>query len=103
MPTPDEVSEKRREHLEELRAGVLDEMEAADGELSRLRMRVERMESDLRLGAEPGDDYEQIKGHAMTQTEARLIELYRELLKIEDKIRGKAAILEYGVERDRSE
>ena len=87
MGSSEEPMRKRREHLQELRAGILDEMEQADSELSRLRMRVERWESDIRLGAEPTEEYAQLKGHAMPQTETRLVELFRNLLKIEDKIR----------------
>jgi hypothetical protein len=87
MPTTDENAQKRREHLLELRAGVLDEMEEADATLSRLRMRVERLESDIRLGAEPSAEYSRIKGHDMPDVEGRLVQAYRNLLKIEDKIR----------------
>jgi hypothetical protein len=89
--SPSEESvQKRREHLEELRAGLLDEMEEADLALSRLRMRVERLESDIRLSAQPDEEYARIKGHDMPQAEARLVQLYRNLLKIEDKIRATA-------------
>jgi hypothetical protein len=87
MSTTDENTRKRREHLQELRAGVFEEMEEADAELSRLRMRVERMESDIRLGAETSDEYTRLKGHDMPEVEARLVQAYRSLLKIEDKIR----------------
>ena len=87
MATNDENARKRREHLLELRAGVFEEMEEADAELSRLRLRVERMESDLRLGAEPSGEYSRIKGHDMPEVEARLVQAYRNLLKLEDKLR----------------
>jgi hypothetical protein len=50
-------------------------------------MRVERMESDIRLGAEPSEEYARIKGHTMPDVEARVVQAYRNLLKIEDKIR----------------
>jgi hypothetical protein len=87
MPTTDENAQKRMAHLRELRAGVFEEMEEADAELSRLRMRVERMESDIRLGAAPSEEYTRIKGHDMPEVEARVVQAYRNLLKIEDKIR----------------
>lgn len=76
----------RLEHLYELRRGVLDEMEEADRELSRVRMRVERAESDLRIGDPGPADYEEMKGHKLPQAEARFLESYRSLTKLEEKI-----------------
>jgi hypothetical protein len=87
MAASEDTERKRLEHLRELRAGVFEEMEEADAELSRLRMRVERLESDLRLGAEPTEEYTRIKGHQMPEVESRIVQAYRNLLKIEDKIR----------------
>jgi len=76
----------RLEHLYELRRGLLDEMEEADRELSRVRMKVERAESDLRIG-DPGPlDYEELKGHSLPQVEARFLDAYRSLVKLEEKI-----------------
>ena len=76
----------RREHLAGLREEALAEMEAAETELARLRVRVERLESDQRLGAPPTDEYQAIKGHQLPRCEERLIEAYESLLKIEAKI-----------------
>jgi hypothetical protein len=76
----------RLEHLYELRRDLLDEMEAADQELSRIRMRVERAESDLRIGDPVPADYEQMKGHELPQVEARFLETYRAVVKLEEKI-----------------
>ena len=76
----------RLEHLYELRRGLLDEMEEADRELSRVRMKVERAESDLRIGDPGPSDYEQLKGHTLPQTEERFLAAYRALVKLEEKI-----------------
>ena len=69
-----------------LREEVLQQMETAERELSDLRTRVERMESDLRIGRPRPAAYDETKGHLLPQAEARLVDLYRELLKLEDKI-----------------
>jgi hypothetical protein len=76
----------RLEHLDELRRGVLDEMEEADRELSRIRMQVERAESDLRIGDPGPSNYEELKGHRLPQAEGRFLEAYRSLVKLEEKI-----------------
>jgi hypothetical protein len=77
---------RRLEHLHQLRESVLEEMEAAEGDLSRLRVRVERMESDQRIGRPFPASYQEAKGRLLPQAESRLIDLYRQLLKLEDKI-----------------
>lgn len=74
-----------------LRDNVLDEMDEAEKELSRLRMVVERMESDLRIGKPEHPDYTQTKGHALPQAEQRIVDLFRQLLKLEDQIKLSAA------------
>jgi DNA-binding transcriptional LysR family regulator len=76
----------RLEHLYELRRGLLDEMEEADRELSRVRMKVERAESDLRIGDPGAPDYEEMKGHSLPHAESRFLEAYRALIKLEEKI-----------------
>jgi DNA-binding transcriptional LysR family regulator len=78
--------EQRLEHLYELRRDLLNEMEEADRELSRVRMKVERAESDLRIGDPSHPDYETLKGHTLPQAESRFLENYRSLLKLEEKI-----------------
>jgi hypothetical protein len=78
--------EKRAENLTELREAVLKEMEEAEQELSRVRVAVERMESDLRIGRPAHAEYPNAKGHRLPQAEARVIDLFRQLLKLEDKI-----------------
>ncbi len=84
--TADKEQQQRLEHLYELRRGLFDEMEEADRELSRIRMQVERSESDLRIGDPGPPDYEQVKGHLLPQTESRFLEAYRSLVKLEEKI-----------------
>jgi hypothetical protein len=74
------------QHLLRLRDEVFQEMEAADLEFSRLRMRLERMESDVRVGLPEPSGYEDLKGHAVPRAETRVLELFRNLLKLEDKI-----------------
>jgi hypothetical protein len=69
-----------------MRKSILDEWEEAEQEFSALRMRVERMESDLRVGLPEHTDYQQVKGHDLPQAEGRVLALFRQLLKIEDKI-----------------
>ena len=82
----DEEQAQRLEHLYELRRGLLDEMEEADRELSRVRMQVERAESDLRIGDPGPATYEAMKGHSLPQAESRFLEAYRALVKLEEKI-----------------
>ena len=66
----DKEQTMRLEHLYELRRGILDEMEEADRELSRVRMQVERAESDLRIGDPGPANYEQMKGHSFRRPRA---------------------------------
>jgi hypothetical protein len=82
----DKEQAHRLEHLYELRRGLLEEMEEADQELSRVRMLVERAESDLRIGDPGPANYEEWKGHRLPQAEGRVQEIYRSLLKLEEKI-----------------
>lgn len=86
------ADEKRIEHLLSLRDAALAEMEEADLEFSRQRMRVERMESDLRVGRPEAAEYAETKGRLLPRAESRVLDAYRELLKLEEKInltRGK--------------
>jgi hypothetical protein len=76
----------RLEHLYELRRGLLDEMEEADRVLSQVRMKVERAESDLRIGDPGPPNYEELKGHSLPHAEGRFLEAYRALVKLEEKI-----------------
>lgn len=85
---------RRLDHLNELRASLLDEMEQADRELSRVRMQVERAESDLRIGDSGPPDYEELKGHRLPQAESRFLEVYRSLVKLEDKIVSTRQVLQ---------
>ena len=80
------MAEQRREHLLRLRDELLDELEAAERELSRLRVRVERMESDLRIRLPENPDYANVKGHLLPRAEARMVDLFSDLLKLEDKL-----------------
>ena len=77
----------RIEHLLQLRETVFAEMEEADREFTALRLRVERMESDLRVGMPEPPSYQETKGRLLPQAEARVIDLFSELLKLEDKIK----------------
>lgn len=61
-------------------------MAAADLEYSHMRMRVERMESDQRIGRPAAAEYAEAKGRHLPAAEGRVLELFRELLKLEDKI-----------------
>ena len=78
--------EQRVEYLVQLRDEVLRDMEEAEREFSQMRMRVERMESDVRIGRPEPDGYADAKGHLLPQAEAQFLDLYRQLLKLEDKI-----------------
>jgi hypothetical protein len=80
------ADEKRAEHLLEMRESLLREMEEADLEFSRIRMQVERMESDLRIGRPEMAAYREAKGRLLPRAEARVLGLYRELQKLEDRI-----------------
>ena len=55
-------------------------------EMARLRSRVERLESDHRLGAAPTPEYQDLKGHQLPRAESRLVTAYNNLLKLEGKI-----------------
>ena len=79
----------RRDHLLRMRDELFQELEQADLEFSRVRMRVERMESDLRIGHPEPAGFTEAKGQALPQAEARFLDLYRELLKLEDKLQSK--------------
>ena len=82
---PDDVA-ARLDHLARLREELFSEMEAAESEMARVRVRVERLESDQRLGGAVVPEYEQLKGHALPQLEARVVEAFESVLKIEQKI-----------------
>ena len=69
-----------------LRDELLDELEAAEQAFSRVRMAVERMESDVRIGRPEAPNYSQAKGHDLPQAEQRVVDLFRQLLKLEDQI-----------------
>lgn len=77
---------KRLEHLLRLRNELLDEMTEADLEFSRVRMALERLESDLRIGRPIAPGYADLKGRTFPRAEAHVLELFRQLLKLEDKI-----------------
>jgi hypothetical protein len=76
----------RLDHLARLREEIFSEMEAAESEMAGVRVRVERLESDQRLGGAVTPEYEKLKGHALPQLETRVVEAYNSLLKIERKI-----------------
>jgi hypothetical protein len=78
--------EQRLLHLFRLRDGLLDDLAEADRAFSELRMRVERMESDLRVGRPEAEEYRETKGRLLPRAEARVVALFRDLLKVEDKI-----------------
>ncbi len=73
----------------QMRSNLFDELEEAELALSRERLRVERMESDLRLGLSQPPGYQEAKGHALPRAEARVIDLFEQLLKLEDRIRAR--------------
>ncbi len=78
----------RAETLQRMRDELFRNLEEADLEFSRVRIRVERMESDMRLGAPEPPEYSPTKGTLLPHAESRVLDLFRELLKLEDKIRS---------------
>jgi len=82
---PDDVA-ARLDHLARLREEMFTEMEAAEAEMAQVRVRVERLESDQRLGGAVTAEYAQLKGHTLPQLEARVVEAFNSVLKIEAKI-----------------
>jgi len=76
------------EFLQKLRRELLSQLAEADLEFCRLRMRVEQMESDIRVGEAESPEYQEAKGHELPQAEGRVLTLFRELGKIEDRIRA---------------
>lgn len=73
----------------QMRSDLFDELEAAELTLSRERLRVERMESDLRLGLSEPPGYQEAKGRVLPRAEARVMDLFEQLLKLEDRIRAR--------------
>ncbi len=69
-----------------LRNEVLAQMAEADLSFSAARMVVERMESDLRLGAPEPASYAEAKGRLLPQAEQEVIDLARELWRLEERI-----------------
>jgi len=80
-PDPQHVASLLR-----LRDEALAELEEADIAFTTVRMRVERMESDVRIGRPEPSDYARAKGHDLPEAEARVLGAFRHLLKLEDKI-----------------
>jgi hypothetical protein len=80
------MPEEHLDHLIQLRDELLNALEEADRELSALRMRVERLESDVRIGRPEAPEFAEAKGHLLPRAEAVIVELYRDLQKLEDKI-----------------
>lgn len=78
---------ERHGSLLEMREEVLAQLEQADLDFCRVRMEAERMESDCRIGLPPRGDLAQTKGRVLPRAEARVLDLFSQLLKIEDKIR----------------
>jgi hypothetical protein len=81
-----EEKEHRLEHLMSMRADLFQELEQLENDLVRLRMRIEHLESDIRLGAPQPEGYDHLKGHDLPAAEARIVATYNNLLKVEDKI-----------------
>lgn len=82
--------DNRSGYLLQVRDELFEEMAEAEQEFSRLRVRVERMESDIRIGKPEPADYAETKGRLLPRAEGRVLDLYRDLLKLEDKINGRA-------------
>jgi hypothetical protein len=78
--------ESRFEYLLQLREAHFRELQAAERELTELRLQVERLESDLRIGFPEAASFAEMKGHRLPQAEAVVVNLYRELWKLEDKL-----------------
>lgn len=77
----------RINQLMALREEIFSEMSALELQMADLRVRIERLESEQRLGGTVTEEYETLKGHALPRAETRLVELYGALLKLEQKIR----------------
>jgi hypothetical protein len=78
--------EHRLEHLMDLRMGLFEELEELDHQMVTLRTRIERMESDMRLGEPEPEGYGRLKGHDFPGLEARYLQTYSNLQKLEEKI-----------------
>lgn len=81
--------DNRNGYLLQMRDELLDEMDLAEQEFTRLRVLVERMESDIRIGRPEATAYTESKGRLLPRAEGRVLDLYRDLLKLEDKINGR--------------
>lgn len=82
--------DNRNCYLNQMRDELLDEMSEAELEFARLRVLVERMESDIRIGRPEPAAYAETKGRLLPRAEGRVLDLYRDLLKLEDKINGRS-------------
>jgi hypothetical protein len=76
--------------LLELREELLRELARADLEFSRVRMQVERLESDLRIGRPAPPEYAELKGRTLPRAEGEVLDLYRQLTKLEDRINSRS-------------
>jgi hypothetical protein len=76
----------RVEFMMQLRDQLFQELEEAEREYTRVRLVVERMESDQRVGLAEPPDYQETKGRLLPRVEGRVLDLFRDLLKLEDKI-----------------
>ncbi len=74
----------------QMRDELFRELADAEQECAQVRVAVERMESDLRIGRPEPAEYAETKGHLLPRAERRIIEAYQQLLKLEDKIAGRA-------------
>ncbi|MBM3458042.1 MAG: hypothetical protein FJX77_05870 [Armatimonadetes bacterium] len=74
-------------YLLQLREELFGELEEAELALSRVRMRVERLESDLRIGRPEPTGFSEEKGHTLPRAETRVMDLFQQLLKLEERIR----------------
>lgn len=82
--------ENRNGFLLQMREELFAEMTEAEQEFTRLRVQVERMESDIRIGEPEPPTYTETKGRLLPRAEGRVLDLYRDLLKLEDKITGRS-------------
>ncbi len=72
--------------LQQLRQEALDQLAEADLTCSRVRMQVERMESDLRVGLPEPAGFAEAKGTLLPRAEQAVQDNLRELWRLEERI-----------------
>ena len=81
-----DASRSRKEALLHLRAQFFEQLAEAEQQCAQLRVQAERLESDCRIGLPPTAEYQELKGHTLPRAETRIMDLHRDIVKLEAKL-----------------